>query len=131
MTTRELAGLVVVLTIAIVASIYWTYRVPFYQQPDELAHADYVFALYDAKTAYVVRDGDAATEVAPNSRYLAAAVTYRKMRYNPYGRAPESYGTVPYFRAVDAAAPDPSGHVPRAGDRIPYMMKVYRTPITP
>jgi hypothetical protein len=121
----ESAALVTLIALAALLASLWAYRQPIYQQPDELAHADYVFALIDAGTLYALHDGKPANEVAPTTRYLARAAAYRLLRYNSGARAPAGYGSLPFFRKLDATAPVPSGRIPRAGDPMPYMMAVY------
>ena len=114
----------IVVFACLVASI-WVFRVPFYQEPDELAHVDYIFQLFDAGHAFRVSEKRPKVEVAPQTRYLTEAIGYRKMRYNPYARVPAGYGTATYFRALDAGVPTPSGHAPGVGDAIPYVMYLY------
>ena len=108
----------------VVASI-WLVRVPFYQEPDEIAHADYIFKLFDVGHPFRVAGTHPAGEVAPQTRYVVRAIDYRKMRYNPSARAPAGYGTTAFFRALDAGAPAPSGRRPTVGAALPYFMYSY------
>ena len=120
---RHLA-LIVAIACAMAVATFWAIRVPIFQQPDELAHADYVFALYDAGGPFYRPDPILATDVTRQAVYLAAAVGYRAMRYNPYARVAPAYGTGAYFRALDARAPSASRRPP-AGRRVPYVAGLY------
>lgn len=106
-------------------SVIWALRVPVFESPDEAAHADYAFALYDVGRPFVVRNAIAHTFATPQTRYLADAIGYREMRYNPTARAPSGYGTSAYFRALDRAAPQPRNRVPAHGSTMPYVMFAY------
>jgi len=103
----------------------WAFQVPALQEPDELAHLDYAFALYDVGRPFVVRNAEPGTEVTRQATYLAAVSNYRVMRYNPVAREPNAYGTAAFWKRVDAAAPRPSHRAPPTGSRMPYVMFAY------
>jgi hypothetical protein len=103
----------------------WLIRVPFFEEPDEIAHVDYVFQLFDVGHPFRVTGRHPRGEVAPQTRYIVRAIDYRRMRYDPYARVVAGYGTTAFFRALDAGAPAPSGNAPRAGAPIPYLMYSY------
>ena len=123
--SRAFLWLGAIVAFACILASVWVVRVPFYQEPDELAHVDYVFQLFDVGHAFRVDYKQPNVEVAPQTRYLTDAVGYRKMRYNPYARVPPGYGTPAYFRALDSGVPRPSGRAPRFGAAIPYVMYLY------
>jgi hypothetical protein len=127
-STRDLAGLTLVLAIAVSIALFWVVRVPVFQEPDEMAHADYVFALYDAVSPFVVSRPRPDHEVAPQTRYLRDAVGYRRMRYNPVAQPPQGYDSRDYFEQLDRGAPAPSRRTPSAGSSVPYVMVLY--PVT-
>ena len=122
---REHLWIAAIVVIAAGIASWWAIRVPFFQEPDEVAHADYVFSLYDAGRPFVVTDGKPASEVAPQTRYLMAAADYRRMRYSVVARAPAGYDTPAFFSNVDRGAPAPSGRVPQPGAPVPYVMFGY------
>lgn len=104
----------------------WAVRVPFFQRPDELAHADYAFTLADVGRPFVVHDARASyVPVAPEIRFLAATTGYRSMRYNPFARAPRGYASARFVAALDAAAPHASGTSPPDGAAVPYVAFAY------
>ncbi len=117
-----------VLAIAVSIAMFWVVRVPVFQEPDEMAHADYVFALYDAVSPFVVSSPQPDQEVAPQTRYLRDAVGYRRMRYNPVAQPPPGYDSREYFERLDREVPVPSHRLPAPHSGVPYVMLVY--PIT-
>lgn len=116
-------GLIVLVAMGIAAN--WANRVPFFQEPDEAAHSDYAFALYDAGRFFSVADARQGANVSRQAQYLAQISNYRALRYNIRGRLPSGYGTLAYFRASEAKAPTRSGTVPRSGSSVPYVMFSY------
>lgn len=113
------------MALGVLCSTVWLWRVPFFQQPDESAHADYAFALFDAGRPFRVRDAIWSTDATPEVRYLKRVSDFRAVRYSNEGRVPEGYGSATYFRGVDAAAPRPSHAAPPTGSRVPYAMFGY------
>lgn len=103
----------------------WALWVPVFEEPDELAHLDYAFALYDAGRPFVVQHATAGTDVTPQVRYLESISHYRTMRYNPWAIEPAGYGRTAFLRRVDASAPRPSHRVPPDGTSMPYVMFGY------
>ena len=123
--SRSLLWLGIVVAFCTVLATIWLIRVPFFEEPDEIAHVDYVFQLFDVGHPFRVTGKSPHGEVAPQTRYIVRAIDYRRMRYNPYARAIAGYGTAAFFRQLDAGAPAPSGHTPGAGAAIPYLMYSY------
>jgi hypothetical protein len=121
------AVLLAIVLAALGVSAVWAVRVPIFQEPDELAHADYTFALVDVGRPFVVIDPTLATIASRQAAFLSRAVDYRAMRYNPFARVSAGYGTRSYFRAIDKAAPAPSHDVPRPHARFPYVAGLYPT----
>jgi len=103
----------------------WALRVPYFESPDEIAHADYAFALYDVGRPFLVADARPNNFVTTQSRYIAEATHYRRMRYNPAARVDAGYGSRAYFRELDRGAPKPSYAVPPRGSNMPYVMFAY------
>ncbi len=103
----------------------WALVVPAFGEPDEYAHLDYAFALYDVGRPFVVRDAVAGTTVTPQVRYLEIVSRFRALRYNPQAREPHEYGSRTFLREVDAAAPPPSHRAPGPGSHMPYVMLGY------
>jgi hypothetical protein len=120
---RALAATIVLC--ATVLSGFWALRVPLFQEPDEVAHADAAFAYFDAGRPFVVQNPTIANFVTPELRYLMKATDYRRMRYNNHAAVSVGYGTRAYFGAIDASAPAPSNETPRVGARVPYALAFY------
>jgi hypothetical protein len=120
---RALAATIVLC--ATVLSVFWALRVPVFQEPDEVAHADAAFAYFDAGRPFIVHNPTIANFVTPELRYLMKATDYRRMRYNNHAAVRDGYGTRAYFRALDANAPPPSNAMPGAGGRVPYALAFY------
>lgn len=122
---RSGAILACIAGLACILAAIWAIRVPLYQEPDERAHTDYVFALFDAGRPFVVHHGRFGVGVTAQTRYLSEAVDYQAMRYNPYARAPRQYGSAAFRRAIDAGAPKRSLRAPTDGATLPYVMFLY------
>jgi hypothetical protein len=103
----------------------WALRVPPFEEPDELAHADYAFTFFDAGRPFHIEAPRLRTEVSKQATYLAGAVGYRAMRYNPFARVSNGYGTAAYFRSVDARAPARSERAPTPRADMPYVAWLY------
>ena len=126
-TLRSRAILAGIIGLAALIATVWAVRVPLYQQSDERAHTDYVFALFDAGRPFVVHDGRPGIDVTPETRYLSHAIGYQAMRYNPYARVPSGYGTAAFRTRLDRGAPPPTHVPPRDGATLPYVMYLYPT----
>ncbi len=98
---------------------------PPFEQPDELAHADYAFTFFDAGRPFHVEAPRLRTEVSKQATYLAGAVGYRAMRYNPFATVSSEYGTAAFFRSVDAHAPARSERAPAPRADMPYVAGLY------
>ncbi len=122
----ERIALVAILVASLWVALVWVVRVPFFQEPDESAHADYAFSIFS--TGHLVRtlDRSPATDLHPTVRYLEDAAAFRTMRYNPDGRVPPAYGSAAYFRAVNDSAPRvPGKFLDADSGRIPYVAQYY------
>jgi hypothetical protein len=108
--------------------MFWAVRVPMFQEPDEIAHADASFAYFNAGGPFVAEDPRAENFVTPQARYLVRAVGYRKLRYDNHAVVPKGYGTRAFFRSVDANAPGPIATPPHAGEALPYALALYPSP---
>jgi hypothetical protein len=116
----------IILFVSICLSLTWLVREPFFQSPDENAHADYAFTLFTARGLITERGHGTGTDTNPLIRYLEVATGYRTMRHNLDGRVPHGYGTVPFFRAIDAAAPHVGRDYERYDNgRIPFVATIY------
>jgi hypothetical protein len=118
-------------TIVLCATVlcgFWALRVPLFQEPDEVAHADAAFAYFDAGRPFVVRHPTITNFVTPQLRYLMKATEYRRLRYNNHAAVAKGYGTGEYFRALDANAPQPSNATPGVGAPVPYALAFYPSP---
>ena len=115
-----------VLALYVVFSSMWAIRVPAFSPPDEMAHADYMFAFFDANGFYHIAGGSQrGSEVLPQTKYIDKISGFRQVRYNPLGRVPTGYGTADFFKHADDQAPVPS-NLPRAVEaKMPYVMFGY------
>ncbi|MBD5634803.1 MAG: hypothetical protein IAI49_10025, partial [Candidatus Eremiobacteraeota bacterium] len=103
----------------------WAIRVPVFEEPDELAHADYVFTLFDVGHPFHTESTRLSTMASKQTTYLSAAVGYRAMRYNPSARVGANYGSIAYFRKLDVEAPGRSGRAPLPHTEMPYVAAMY------
>jgi len=117
--------LVAVVAAATLVAAVWAFFVPPFEQPDELAHVDYAFALYDVARPFQVADAMPASLASAQGRYLEAAVAYRSMRYNPAARSAGWFFSADMRHRVDTGAPRPSHAIPPHGARLPYVMFIY------
>ena len=119
-----IAGAIIVLGLALAA--VWVFRVPFFQSPDESAHADYAFTVFTTHALIRARDARPATDVHPLVRYLEDASGFRAMRYNQDGRVPAGYESARFYQAVDAGAPHVrADFLAHHGGRVPYVARHY------
>jgi hypothetical protein len=122
---RERAVAAAIISCAALLCMFWSIRVPMFQEPDEVAHADASFLYFDAGRAFAVADATTGDFVVPQTRYLMGVADYRRLRYDSRAAVPKGYGTRAYFRAADARAPYPTGSVPQVGQAIPYVLAFY------
>ena len=107
---------------ACLLSLYWVFTVPILQNPDENSHIDYAFSIYSADRLLTVRqppsewnvharliegvEGAAYDYISHEyTLYLIEATDFRRIRFHSDERVPPGYGTVSYYRNLDAAAP--------------------------
>jgi hypothetical protein len=119
---RRTAALCIIV-LATAVALVWAVRVPLFQEPDESAHYDYAFAILNTHGAIRARDGRAATDTAPQLRFLENELAYRRFRYDPAFRPPPQYGTRSFFRAIDERA-NRMAFQPAHGV-VPYVMETY------
>jgi 4-amino-4-deoxy-L-arabinose transferase-like glycosyltransferase len=113
------------IALAVAVASVWAARVPFFQQPDERAHADYAFELADVGRPFAVPHAVWGEAVTPEAKYLSEATQYRANRYATNVRMPPGYGSRRYFSALDHAAPAPVSVIPNAGAALPFLMFSY------
>lgn len=118
-------------TIILCATIlccFWAIRVPVFQEPDEVAHADASFAFFDIGRPFIVPGAIVGGTVMPETRFLIDAIGYRKLRYDKHATVPKGYGTRSYFHDIDQRAPAVTSAKPAAGSRLPYALALYPSP---
>lgn len=98
----------------------WVFSMPPMQFPDEIAHSDYAFALYDAGKPFMVRAAQPAREVMRETRYLVNSNQYRELRYNIDARIRNPKKII----STDASS-KPSGHIRPKKSEMPYVMFSY------
>lgn len=105
-------------------SAAWVFIVPIFQANDEAAHFDYAISIASAGHPIAMGDKRADWIVSPYTRYLLSANDYFRIAFHSSMRAPHGYGTLSYYRRLDANAPslreppDPAG-------RISYLAALY------
>jgi hypothetical protein len=117
--------LALTIALAVLVASVWAARVPFFQQPDEMAHADYAFELADVGRPFAVPHAVVGQTVTAQTRYLSRATHFRENRYATYVRMPHDYGSRDFFRALDRAVPPPNRTPPPPGAVLPYAMFSY------
>lgn len=137
----------IVLSACALATV-WVLRVPLLQNPDESSHIDYVFSIYSAGRLLNVRRPPSAWNVHPRfegrkdrvgpesspydllshqyTLYLIDATDFQRIRFHPDEKVPSDYGTVDYYRNLDAGAPQQPAQLPdlRPQDN-PWMVTAY------
>ncbi len=114
----------VIVCAAFVAAL-WAIRVPPFQAPDEVAHADYAFTFFDAGKPFWSRRSVSANYVTPQVRYLVRATDYRRMRYDAHATVSSDYGLPAWKHRIDAGAPARTLQAPHDGSKLPYVMFAY------
>jgi hypothetical protein len=115
-----------IIAVALALALVWVFRVPFFEEPDENAHADYAFTLFTVHAPFRAQEGRAATDVHPLVRYLEERSDFRTIHYNPDGRAPAGYGSAAFYRDVDSRAPGVAADfLAHDGGRVPWVARQY------
>jgi hypothetical protein len=98
--------------------------VPIFQANDEAAHFDYAISI--ANAGHLIPIGDKTTDwiVSPYTRYLLSASDYFRIAFHSSMRVPRGYGTLAYYRQLDASAPSLQAPPDRPG-RISYLAALY------
>ncbi len=97
---------------------------PIFQANDEAAHFDYAISI--ANAGHPIPIGDKTTDwiVSPYTRYLLSANDYFRIAFHSSMRVPRGYGTLAYYRQLDANAPSLRAPPDRPG-RISYLAALY------
>jgi hypothetical protein len=98
-------SLVVIVAIAMGVAAFWVVRVPFMQETDEQAHADYAYALYDGGGWFGAASAVPEDYVTAQVQYLASVSNFWQLRTFSNARVPASYGTKSYYESIDRSAP--------------------------
>jgi hypothetical protein len=140
--------LAVIVLAATGLSIVWIFRVPLLQNPDESSHIDYVFSIYSAGRLLNVRESPSAWNVHPRNEgrkdkegleslsydllshqytlYLIDATDFHRIRFHPEQRVPADYGTIAYYKQLDAGAPQNPAALPDLNPHDnPWMITAY------
>lgn len=97
--------LFVVLLLSVMLAVKWALIVPIFQNPDEPIHADYAFALMDARRIVPVAPDPNLRFVDPLTQYLSNSVNSGSIAFHPGDIVEPGYGTRAMYRAIDAHAP--------------------------
>jgi hypothetical protein len=112
------------ITLAGALSTAWVFIVPIFQANDEAAHFDYAISIASAGRPIPMGDKKADWIVSPYTRYLLRANDYFRIAFHSSMRAPRAYGTLAYYRRLDANAPSLRGAQDPPG-RISYLAALY------
>jgi len=111
---------------AVLVASVWAVRLPIFKPPDERAHADYAFVLYDVGRPFRVERAARTFEpVSEQVRYLDERVGYRPLRYNAYRRVVPGYGSAAYRHDLDRHAPREARVDTAPGAPLPYASFAY------
>jgi len=102
----------------------WAFIVPIFQAPDEAAHFDYAISIYAAGHPIGTAGKQRQWIVSPYTRYLLRATDFRRVYFHSTMREPRGYGTLPYFRRLDAGAPSLKNPSP-GGANVSYIAAQY------
>ncbi len=111
--------------LAVAISAVWMIRLPLLQGNDENAHADYVFALYDAGRFYRVDRRAGASNSSPALRYLENATRFESVRYLRSARVVPDYGGAGFVARLDARPPRATHALPSASTPAPFAAYAY------
>ena len=103
----------------------WLVRLPLLQGNDENAHADYVFAIYDAGRPYRVDRRASAANLMPALRYLEGATRFESVRYLRSARVVPTYGDARFVAELDAHAPHATHANPSPSSAAPFAAYAY------
>jgi hypothetical protein len=117
------AAIAFLIAVSALISLAYAISVPPFMMPDEVAHADYAFAFFDAGKPFRLHSSSPSNYVTPQTRYLIDDARYRKLRYNIYATvAVTHYGV---RTRAEPSAPLRSLVPPRDGAPVPYAMLSY------
>jgi dolichyl-phosphate-mannose-protein mannosyltransferase len=130
--------LAVIVISAASLSLYWVFKVPLLQCPDEDLHVDYAFSIYSAGRLLNVRTTPSAWNTHPKAigndwelishrftLYLIEATNSLSVMSRGHQMAPD-YGTTTYYQTLDRNAPQSPPDVPDLGPRDnPWMVTSY------
>ena len=112
------AALAVILAAGMLSAA-WAFIVPIFQATDEAAHFDYAISILSSGNIVSTRGERTVWIASPYTRYLLGATDYFRIAFHSSMRAPRGYGTLAYYRRLDAAAP--SLKDPAAPDGVSYI----------
>lgn len=121
--SRDVPALIAI-ALATAVSLAWAFIVPIFQAPDEPAHFDYAMSIYGAHRLIRLSDGQRDWIVSPYTTYLLKATEFDRIARHSSMHVPPEYGTVAYFRRIDAAAPSLRDPIPPRG-KINYIVGLY------
>jgi hypothetical protein len=114
-----------IVSVYVAIAAMWVIRLPPFVPPDEMAHADYMFAFFDAGRFYKVASNRPGDEVMSQTRYVDGASGFRRLRYNPLGRVHRQGDVLRIATTVDPEAPLSSKTARPSDSVMPYVMFVY------
>jgi len=123
---RANAAAAAVIVAAGLLSAAWAFIVPIFQATDEAAHFDYAAEIFSAGRLIATPGARTAWIVSPYTRYLLGSTDYFRVAFHSSMRPPPGYGTVAYYRRLDANAPNlqraalPAGEVSYIASSYPF-----------
>ncbi len=116
------AALVIVLAGLLGAA--WAFVVPIFQATDEAAHFDYAMSILTEGHLIGTSGTQVGWIVSPYTRYLLGTSDYFRIAFHSSMRVPSGYGTLAYFRRVDAGANRLANVDPPPGE-VSYIASAY------
>ncbi|MFN2461580.1 MAG: DUF2142 domain-containing protein [Candidatus Velthaea sp.] len=112
----ERALSLIIIAAAVVVCCGWAARVPLFENPDEPAHFDYAYEIYNAGRLLTAREGlPQFSGGNATVDYLVRASDVSNIAFHWDTKVPVGYGTSGYYAALDRTAP----RVPRDYYRTP------------
>lgn len=103
-------ALAAIIAASVSLSIYWVFRVPIYESPDEPAHLDYALNIYSAGRPITVREPLGAWNSPPLDLHVFTEHLWRDsgvgpIAFHPSVKAPTDYGTRAFYDRLDFNTP--------------------------
>lgn len=113
-----------VILLAGTLSTAWVFIVPIFQATDEAAHFDYSISILSAGHLIETSSARSAWIVSPYTRFLLRSTDYFRLAFHSSMRVPPQYGTLAFYRRLDASAPSVRDPIAVRG-QVSYIARAY------